>query len=100
MGDARGPILRLLVIAAGVILGGSVQAIGPGTTSRNDFQTEAEAVRHCPGRQVVWVVPASHVYYFKNDPGYGNGENGAYMCEDEASGDRNQPASRKIQPPR
>jgi hypothetical protein len=41
---------------------------------------------------VVWVLPASRVYYRKNHPEYGLGERGAYMCEDEASGDRNRPA--------
>ena len=99
MDDARGRMLRLTLIAAGVVLSGSVQAIGPGTTSRNDFDTEAEAARHCAGRPVVWVVPANHVYYLIGDPAYGSGGQGAYMCEDEASGDRNRPA-KTIQAPR
>ena len=100
MGDARQRMLRLSLIAAGVILAAPVQAIGPGTTSRNDFETEAEAARHCRGRPVVWVTPANHVYYLKGDPQYGSGRPGAYMCEDEASGDRNRPARSKIQAPR
>jgi len=93
-------MFRLLLAAAGLVLSAPVHAIGPGTTSRNDFQTEAEAARHCSGRPVVWVVPASHVYYFKSDPGYGSGQDGAYMCEDEASGDRNRPARDKRRAPR
>src|SRR5947209_12860746 len=27
-----------------------------GITSRNDFQAEAEAARHCNGRSVVWAI--------------------------------------------
>ena len=87
-------VLQSLLVAAGLAYGGAALAIGPGTTSRNDFQTEAEAARHCAGRSVVWVIPASRLYYRKGDPEYGRGGNGAYMCEDEASGDRNRPASK------
>jgi hypothetical protein len=100
MHEALPGVLRLLLIAAGLALVAPVQAIEPGITSRNDFDSEVEAARHCSGRPVVWVVPASHVYYFKSDPGYGSGRDGAYMCEDEASGDRNRPARDKRRAPR
>jgi hypothetical protein len=64
----------------------------PGTTSRNDFPIQAEAIRHCVGRRLVWVVAAEHAYYVKGAPGYGTKQGGAYMCEDEAKGDGNRPA--------
>ena len=99
MADARREVLVRLLIAGGITLSGPAQAIGPGTTSRNDFGTEAEAARHCAGRPVVWVVPANHVYYFQGDPEYGHGQHGAFMCEDEASGDRNRPAGGKLEVP-
>jgi hypothetical protein len=60
-----------------------------GTTARNDFQTEAEAQRHCGPRPVVWVIARDRRYLVKGDHGYGVEKNGAYMCEDEANGDLN-----------
>jgi hypothetical protein len=92
--------IALLLSATGLGLAGPAHALGPGTTSRNDFQSEAEAGRHCSGRPVVWVVPANHVYYFKGDPEYGRPGTGAYMCEDEASGDLNRPARNELRTPR
>jgi hypothetical protein len=74
----------------------SAQSVTPpprGVTSRNDFQTEAEAVSHCAGRPIVWVIASKRVYFVKGDAGYGTGSEGAYMCEDEARGDRNRPAT-------
>jgi hypothetical protein len=62
-----------------------------GITARNDFRTEAEANRHCRGKPVVWVVARDHAYFTKGDPEYGTKGEGAYMCEDEARGDRNRP---------
>jgi hypothetical protein len=78
----------------------SAQSVTPpmrGVTSRNDFQTETEALRHCAGRPVVWVIASKRVYFRKGDPEYGAGSEGAYMCEDEARGDRNRPAPRARQ---
>jgi hypothetical protein len=74
----------------------SAQSVAPpprGVTSRNNFQTEAEAVSHCAGRPIVWVIASKRVYFVKGDAGYGTGSGGAYMCEDEARGDRNRPAT-------
>jgi hypothetical protein len=92
-------VISLLLSATGLTLGGPAHTLGPGTTSRNDFQTEAEAARHCQGRRVVWVIPAGRVYYKKGDPEYGRGEQGAYMCEDEARGDLNRPARNGVRTP-
>jgi hypothetical protein len=77
----------------------SAQSVTPhaaGMTSRNDFPTEAEAKRHCGGRPVVWVVASRRVYFVKGDPKYGAEGGGAYMCEDEARGDRNRLARKGI----
>jgi hypothetical protein len=92
MREAPPHMLRSVLIVTGLAMCAPVQAMGPGTTSRNDFQTEPEAVHHCAGRPLVWVLPANHRYYHKSDPEYGRGAQGAYMCEDEASGDHNEPA--------
>jgi hypothetical protein len=99
MADLPSLRLRSLLVLAALGVAWPVKAIGPGTTSRNDFQTEAEATRHCHGRPVVWVVPANHIYYYQGEGDYGRGEQGAYMCEDEARGDLNRPAKNKIQAP-
>jgi hypothetical protein len=69
-----------------------------GITSRNDFQTQVEAKRHCGGRRVVWVIASERVYYVKGDAQYGRKAPGAYMCEDEAKGDGNRRAARGRQP--
>jgi hypothetical protein len=98
--EAPRQTLRLLLFAAVITCGATVQAAGPGTTSRNDFDIEAEAAHHCSGRPVVWVFPASHLYYAKSDPEYGRGGRGAYMCEDEARGDGNRRARDGVQAPR
>ena len=72
--------------------GPPIQKHRAGITSRNDFQTEAEAARHCDGRSVVWVIARNRTYFSKQDPGYGTKGRGAYMCEDEAKGDGNHSA--------
>ena len=91
-------VIAILFGAVGVALGFSAHARGPGTTSRNDFDTEEAAMRHCSGRPVVWVILTNKVYYLKGDPEYGGRQQGAYMCEDEAMGDRNRLAPTKPQP--
>jgi hypothetical protein len=72
--------------------GTPIQKHRAGITSRNDFQTEAEAARHCDGRSVVWVITRERMYFAKQDPEYGTKGKGAYMCEDEAKGDGNHSA--------
>jgi hypothetical protein len=51
----------------------------------NEFSTEALAKSHCPTDTVVWANLKSHVYHFSDTRFYGNTENGAYMCEREAT---------------
>jgi hypothetical protein len=80
-------------VFAAIILAAGLSLADPGITSRNDFETEAEAARHCRGAPVVWVVPRDHSYFLAGDPGYGIVAGGAYMCENEAKGDRNRRSS-------
>jgi hypothetical protein len=87
----------LSALFAAAALGSGAPFAQPGVTSRNDFETEAEAARHCHGRPVVWVVPRDRSYFVKGDRGYGAVAGGAYMCENEAKGDQNRRAS---SPPR
>jgi hypothetical protein len=69
--------------------GTPIQKHRTGITSRNDFETEAEAARHCKGRSVVWVIARDRTFFSKQEPGYGRRGRGAYMCEDEAKADGN-----------
>jgi hypothetical protein len=54
------------------------------------FRTEGQAQRHCPQDTVVWLNLPSVIYHFKGQRWYGNTNNGAYVCEQEAdqAGDR------------
>ncbi|MEA2834719.1 MAG: hypothetical protein QOG66_2921 [Methylobacteriaceae bacterium] len=70
-----------------------------GITARNDFRTEAEANSHCRGTAVVWVIAREHVYFTKADPEYGTKGEGAYMCENDARGDRNRAARNGAEAP-
>jgi hypothetical protein len=64
-----------------------------GVTSRNDFQSEAEAGSHCGGRPIVWVIASERVYFVKGEPRYGV-KQGANTCEDEARGGGNRRAGK------
>lgn len=72
--------------------GPAIQKRRTGITSRNDFEIEAEAERHCNGRSVVWVIARNRTYFSRQNPRYGTKAGGAYMCEDEAKGDGNHSA--------
>jgi hypothetical protein len=77
----------------------SITPHAKGVTRRNDFPAEAEAIRHCRGKPVVWVIARDRVYFTKSDPEYGTTGEGAFMCEDEARGDRNRAARREGKAP-
>ena len=54
------------------------------------FHAEQPAQNHCPKDTVVWLNLPSGIYHFKGQRWYGNSNNGAYVCEQEADqlGDR------------
>jgi hypothetical protein len=54
------------------------------------FRSEEQAQKHCPQDTVVWLNLPSGIYHFKGQRWYGNTNNGAYVCEQEAdqAGDR------------
>jgi hypothetical protein len=49
------------------------------------FNTEAEAAKHCPQDTVVWLNLATMIWHYKGQRWYGNTKHGAYVCEKEAS---------------
>jgi hypothetical protein len=58
--------------------------------SAQQFQSEQEAKQYCPKDTVVWVNTKTGVYHFKGQRWYGNTQEGAYECRDDANveGDR------------
>ncbi len=49
------------------------------------FNTEAEAAKHCPQDTVVWLNLPTMIWHYKGQRWYGNTKHGAYVCEKEAS---------------
>ena len=60
------------------------------------FQTERQAEDNCPNGIVVWVDPASRMYYDRGRNRYGSTKGGAFACRDDANhaGFRKAPGSR------
>ena len=48
------------------------------------YRTEQQAQNHCPKDTVVWLDPPSRIYHFKGQRRYGNTNDGAFVCEQEA----------------
>jgi hypothetical protein len=51
-----------------------------------EFRTEADAKSRCGGDTVVWANLSSKIYHFSGNKSYGHTKNGAYMCEQNATG--------------
>ena len=51
------------------------------------FDTEEAAQSHCPDDTVVWLNLNSGIYHYQGERWYGNTEDGAYVCEQEAIAD-------------
>lgn len=72
-------------------LGGIAVAILVGTggaevsaTPLTPFRYQAQAQRHCPHDQVVWLDFRKGVYYAKGQRRYGQGFDGSFVCLTEA----------------
>ncbi|MEP6840624.1 MAG: hypothetical protein ABJA75_21400 [Bradyrhizobium sp.] len=48
------------------------------------FRYEAQAQRHCPDDDVVWLDFRKEVYYLKRQKRYGQGSTGGFVCGKEA----------------
>ncbi len=62
----------------------------PSNSDLQLFGTEADAQRHCPRDEVVWLNMNSGIYHEKGMRWYRNTRQGAYVCrrEADAAGDR------------
>lgn len=54
------------------------------------YPTQQQAQKHCPKDIVVWLNLPSGICHFKDQRWYGNTNNGAFVCQQEAekAGDR------------
>ena len=52
-------------------------------TPLTPFRYEAQAQRHCPADQVVWLDFRKNVYYARRQKFYGRGSNGGFACREE-----------------
>ncbi|MCK1396389.1 hypothetical protein IVB29_37315 [Bradyrhizobium sp. 1] len=69
-----------IALAAAMLLGaGEVSA-----TPLTPFRYEAQAQRHCPRDQVVWLDFRKGVYYSRGQRRYGQGFDGSFVCLSEA----------------
>ena len=75
------PALALIVVLWPRLILAAAAAAPP-----ENFPTQKEAEQHCPGDLVVWLDPASRIYYYRGQQRYGATKGGAYVCRDEAKG--------------
>lgn len=72
-----------VIALAAAVLAGSVGA-EVAATPLTPFRYEAQAQRHCPHDQVVWLDFRKGVYYGKAQKRYGQGFDGSFVCLTEA----------------
>jgi hypothetical protein len=57
----------------------------PATAGAYQYKTEAQAKARCRSGTVVWSNLESKIYHFAGHKDYGHTQNGAYMCEADAT---------------
>ena len=57
----------------------------PSTAGAYQYKTEAQAKARCRSGTVVWSNLESKIYHFAGHKDYGHTQNGAYMCEADAT---------------
>ncbi|MBB4367610.1 hypothetical protein GGD63_000379 [Bradyrhizobium sp. cir1] len=75
-GLGRTALVVAIMLGAGI---GEVSA-----TPLTPFRYEAQAQRHCPHDQVVWLDFRKGVYYARGQKRYGQGFDGSFVCLSEA----------------
>ncbi|MGY4505052.1 hypothetical protein ACVWYH_009009 [Bradyrhizobium sp. GM24.11] len=82
MSRSFGWAIGRIVIAATMMLDAGTAQVS--ATPLTPFRYEAQAQRHCPGDNVVWLDFRKGVYYRKGQKLYGQGFDGSFVCETEA----------------
>jgi len=75
-GPARMPLVAAMMVGFGLAEASA--------TPLTPFRYEAQAQRHCPHDQVVWLDFRKGVYYGKSQKLYGQGFDGSFVCRSEA----------------
>jgi hypothetical protein len=83
-GFGKGP--GTIELAAAIMVGAGGAEVS--ATPLTPFRYEAQAQRHCPHDQVVWLDFRKGVYYGKSQKRYGQGFDGSFVCLSEARGSR------------
>jgi hypothetical protein len=84
--SSNGRTLGKIIVAIIMIVGaGIVEATAAPLTA---FRYEAQAQRHCPSDQVVWLDFRKGVYYRRGQKRYGQGFDGSFVCLNEARDSR------------
>jgi hypothetical protein len=78
--DVRSNVQVGIVLAVGMMLDAGEASATPLTP----FRYEAQAQRHCPHDQVVWLDFRKGVYYGRGQRRYGQGFDGSFVCLSEA----------------
>jgi hypothetical protein len=71
-----------IALAAAILVGASTAEVS--ATPLTPFRYEAQAQRHCPRDQVVWLDFRKGFYYGKAQKRYGQGFDGSFVCLGEA----------------
>jgi hypothetical protein len=71
-----------IALAAAILVGCS--GAEASATPLTPFRYEAQAQRHCPHDQVVWLDFSKGVYYGKGQKRYAQGFDGSFVCLSEA----------------
>ncbi|OPY95637.1 hypothetical protein A5906_06520 [Bradyrhizobium sacchari] len=73
---------RTVLLVAAMMLGAGAAEVS--ATPLTPFRYEAQAQRHCPHDQVVWLDFRKGIYYAKGQKRYGQGFDGSFVCLGEA----------------
>lgn len=71
-----------IALAAAMLLGAGEAKVS--ATPLTPFRYEAQAQRHCPNDQVVWLDFKKGVYYTRTQKRYRQGFDGSFVCLGEA----------------
>ncbi|WP_441236222.1 hypothetical protein [Bradyrhizobium sp. 930_D9_N1_4] len=72
----------LVALAATTLIGSGSAEVS--ATPLTPFRYEAQAQRHCPHDQVVWLDFKKGVYYTRSQKRYRQGFDGSFVCLSEA----------------
>ncbi len=78
----------LLLISALAAAGAPAFAAKHETPEKGEatlFASEAEAEQKCGSDLVVWINPATRIYYYRGQDLYGSTKTGGYACRKDAA---------------